>query len=507
MVNPSQSYFNKTNMKKLTNNIFKPTLLAIALLLGLVGCQEFSIDSQKEAPATIQIDALDEYTVLATSPSNIVFNISSNTPWTITCDQQWCKPSPLMSAASSLVAEITVVSEPNETNNDRTAKITIHSEESEETKVITITQVSKEKLVVIPFDEMVPTEGGDISFNIISNKPWEIIPSTQFLENIDKTSGQGNESGEKEKITITIPANAAARRSGEIKVKTLFEEFTFEINQDGVVIELEEPTESGTIDFNGTDTEQTVKIRSNKSWKVEIPEEFKQWIEAEKIGDDELKVSVKQSNRLTTRNGIVLLKTTDIIPGFEGVEFTVTQKPAFWFSASSENLVVDEATGNVKVLQKGNSIVSHFPFLTGQLSFEFESMNLSDGGRLVFNLWPNVGNTNFHVWLRSDRNSQFTCGGSGFAWEQKQFKLSNEEFNGIKKVDLFVEKDPANAGKLQIRLMINGEEMAVLTNKSNPYLEAPAQNPGQIINLGLFDAPAEDFFVVKSITHTPSTID
>lgn len=96
-------------MKKLYNNTLLQLILALCTF-SFVACQEFDIDSQPEGPLNIQIDALEAYTALATSPSNIVFNISSNTPWTIESNQQWCKPTPTMSAASSLVSEIVVLS-------------------------------------------------------------------------------------------------------------------------------------------------------------------------------------------------------------------------------------------------------------------------------------------------------------------------------------------------------------------------------------------------------------
>ena len=155
-------------MKKLYNN----TLLQLNLALctfSFVACQEFDIDSQPEGPLNIQIDALESYTALATSPSNIVFNISSNTPWTIESDQQWCKPTPSMSAASSLVSEIVVMLENNTGKQKRTARLTIKAEGIEGTKVVTIEQASKEDLVVIRPTDIVPTEGGVVSFNIISN--------------------------------------------------------------------------------------------------------------------------------------------------------------------------------------------------------------------------------------------------------------------------------------------------------------------------------------------------
>ena len=78
-------------MKKLYSNTLMQLILALCTF-SFVACQEFDIDSQPEGPLNIQIDALSLILLLAISPSNVVFNISSNTPWTIESDQQWCKP-------------------------------------------------------------------------------------------------------------------------------------------------------------------------------------------------------------------------------------------------------------------------------------------------------------------------------------------------------------------------------------------------------------------------------
>ncbi|MGL5262433.1 MAG: BACON domain-containing protein, partial [Bacteroides sp.] len=358
-------------MKKTINNTLKSLFTAAVILFAFTACQELNIDSQDPAPTSVLVDGLDEYTVLAGSPSNIIFNISANTPWTITSDQQWCTPTPAMSAASSLVAEITLVTEPNETISDRTATLSITSEELGLIKEIKVKQVSKEKLIVIPYDEMVSSEGGDISFTIASNKPWEIIPSTQFLENIDKSSGEGTLNADKEIITLTIPANTAARRSGTLTVKTAFEEYTFEIKQDGIVFELEDPSESGSIDFGGLETEKTVKIVSNADWKAEVNKEFQDWISVEKVADDELKIKLIQRNNIfKTREGAITLKTTKLIPGFEGVEFPIKQATPFVFNGSSEEIIINEDTGSAKVVKNGNAIWSDYAFTTGHISFE-----------------------------------------------------------------------------------------------------------------------------------------
>lgn len=485
-------------MKKLYKNTFMQWMLAVCVF-SFAACQEYGIDSQPEAPLNIQIDAMDTYSALATSPSNVVFSISSNTPWSITSDQQWCKPTPAMSASSSLVAEIVVALESNPTGQQRVAKLTVKAEGVAESRVITITQVSKEDLVVIPFDEMVPTEGGKISFNIVSNKPWKIIPATQFLENIDKATGTGNENGEKETISITIPANAAARRSGTITVKTDFQEYTFTISQDGVVIEQEEPSESGVISFASTELTKVIKIRSNKAWKVKVPKEYAEWMTAETISDSELKITLKESNRLVTRKGQVLLSTVEVIPGFEDIPFEIAQSPVFWFNKG--DFMIDEATDNVKGYQAGKSINSNYAFKKGHLTFEFESINLIGKSRLDFNMYPNVGSSNYHLYIQSNINCEFTCGGSGFSWEQATFPLTAEQIAAIRKIEFFVEDDPEHDDKLRIRVVIDGKEVANLKNKADCFVEDPANNPGQIVYIQFPTVEEGSHYIVKSITH------
>lgn len=489
-------------MKKLYTSTLMLLMFALCIL-NFSACQEFNIDSQPEGPLNIQIDAQDAYTALATSPSNIVFNISSNTPWTITSDQQWCKVTPAMSAASSLVSEIVVTLENNAGKQARTAKLTIEADGVEGTKVITIEQASKEDLVVIPYDEIVPTEGGDITFTIASNKAWEIIPSTAFISDIDKKSGSGNVNATEETITIKIPANTGARREGQITVKTTFTEKTFTITQNGVVIEQEEPSESGTIDFGWNVSEKTIKVRANKAWKVKVPKEYAEWISAEALNDSELKITLKPSNKVVTRKGSVLLSTVEVIPGFEGIPFEITQKPQFYFSGSDANRIIDEATGNVKMMSAvGNNINSNFAFRKGHLTVEFEEVNLTKESKLFFNMWPDAGNTNFNFTF--NESAMLGCGGSGFSWEQKTFALSAEQLKATRKIEFFVEDDPKNADMLRIRVAINGEDKAILENKSNCYVTDPSNNPGQKVYLQLTAAKEGEYYTIKSISYEPT---
>ena len=222
----------------------------------------------------------------------------------------------------------------------RTAKLTIKAEGVEGTKVVTIEQASKEDLVVIPYDQIVPTVGGTISFNIVSNKPFQIIPSTQFVEQISPASGDGNEDGNKIPITITIPENTGGVRTAEITVKTEFQEKSFTITQDGIIIEPKNEEEK-TNQLNGMGGEKNIEINSSVEWKVEVPAEFKEWLSAEADGNN-LTLKAGYNNLFITRVGHVLLYPKSNVPGFEGVPVEVRQPRNMWADGAED---IDPETG------------------------------------------------------------------------------------------------------------------------------------------------------------------
>lgn len=488
-------------MKKFFNHTLK---LFLALgTVALTACQEFDIDSQPEAPANIQVDALDSYTVMATSPSNVVFNISSNTPWTIESDQQWCTPSPSMSASSSLVSEVVVAMEDNVEKESRTATLTVRAEGVSGEKVITIMQASKENLLVIPYDGLVASEGETISFTLVSNKAWEIIPSSGFLGNIDRMSGEGSEDGRVETISIAVPANPGAKREGSITVKTAYQEYTFNIMQNGVIIELEETPGVTTLSMGSLADEKTYLIRSNKSWKVEVPEEYQDWLSAEKVGENELKVNVTVNNRLSVRKGQVLLTTVEMIDGFEGVLFDVEQTSPFSLNVSGYE--VDEATGNVKVMMtKGEMIRSAFKTYKGRTTIEFAELHMTaiyNWGINFTSTDASAGSANYKFHAESGNTYWYRCAG-GFGWVapiKKNFTF--EELNAIRKVDFVVEDDPNNAGKVQISIYINDELYGTQVGRTDIY----ANGAGTPILIEAGQNPAAgDYMVIKNITYTPN---
>lgn len=473
-------------MKKLYSNTLMQLIVALCTF-SFVACQEYSIDSQPEGPLNIQIDAQDSYTALATSPSNVVFSISSNTPWTIESDKQWCTVTPSMSASSSLVSEIVVSMENNDGKQSRTAKLTVKAEGISSTKVITIEQASKEDLVVIRPTDIVPTEGGTVTFNIISNKPWEIIPETQFLENIDKTSGTGNETGEKEMITITVPENTGAVRSATITVKTAFQQETFTVTQDGIIIEPKNEEEV-TNQLDGMGGEKTIEINASVEWKVEVPDEYKEWLSAEADGNN-LKLVTKYNNLFVVRTGHVLLYPKMNVPGFEGVPVEVTQPRNIWVDGAAESIDPETGYSTIQSTEKSR-FVTNFIFKKGRLVWTLDNVDIPSEDGVIdinFDTWwgsPAKGGGWIHAYLRPDfASSQSKLQLSApWIWSDDPFTIT--DINAIKTIELVVEEDVNNVGKASVVLLINGEEAVRYDNRNDIYLDDPDLNQGQKIYFG-----------------------
>ena len=111
--------------------------------------KEFSIDVEKnfkpnyEIPAdkkalvsTLKAEAKEAETVWLASDEDremcIRDSISSNTPWKIESNKNWCVPTPAMSSASSLIAEVSVIMEENPDEQERTAILTITADRIKE---------------------------------------------------------------------------------------------------------------------------------------------------------------------------------------------------------------------------------------------------------------------------------------------------------------------------------------------------------------------------------------
>ncbi len=227
-----------------------------------VACVEDNIDTQPEKELSIEIDAFETYNVQATSVQPILFNISSNTPWKIASDQEWCVPSPAMSSASSLVAEISVAIADNETKEPRTAVITVTADGIEKPTVITVNQDVVGVLNVRPADGLIPVSGGSVQFGVTSNKAWTATSDAMWLT-LDKTSGEGAQ--EEVIITATAAPNDVEFRTAKVTVEAEGQNpYSFTLSQDGAQFEVS-VTE---IKAAWNEGHVTVDVNANTEWEV-----------------------------------------------------------------------------------------------------------------------------------------------------------------------------------------------------------------------------------------------
>lgn len=487
-------------------NTYEGTLLHwtffILYILGSSACQDDAKFRSWDGVLRMDIDAMSTYTVLGTAPSDIVFNINSSTPWSIISgDKDWCKPSPAASTDGNTSIQVVVAFEPNEALISRSTTLIIKAEGVLKDKVISITQEAKELFEIRSDTEIVPIEGGTIEFGVTSNRPWVIRTSSMFLANMDKRTGEGNEKGEEEIVKITIPrSESIKRRTGVISVSTDLRERSFTVIQDGSYIEVEEQT---PISFSGNGEEKTIAVKSNVGWKAEVPEEYRNWITAEKINDKELRIRLEENTIFTGRTGAVDLIAEEEQLAELNTKVDVQQSSCFILSG---NCLLDGEDGNVKVSDKG-VVTSTFNIKKGHLIFEFKNINLTGTGTLMIGMASadgDNGSYRLNINPANVNSSGLWSGGTiGYGAYTKLAFSNHQEANAIRKLDFYIEESETSSDKIDIRLLIDGEERAILKNKNNIWNDAITYPKGMTMTIKLDKPLTGDYFVLKSISHEP----
>ncbi len=489
----------------------KKFLFAIAILLtqitcmvNLTSCQEFNIDSQNEFPAKIEIDAQAEYNVLANAPADIVFNISSNTPWRITSNQNWCIPSPAMSASSSLIEAITVHIENNETDVARTAILTIKADDIEEATTVTIIQDSKGALHVQPVDNTLPTAGGTATFTITSNKAWTVVSDNQWLT-FDKAEGTGT--GNAETITATASANAGARRTTVVTVSTGLDKKTFEVTQDGIVLQFAEVAEeAATFDGAGQTDAKVYTVVANVPWQ---PETEAEWIKLEKINEESFSVKVLNPNpKFAVRRGDITLKPANAsVSGLEVKPLTISQKVYF----NNDNLGTSTITVNdnssVTLASKDKNKCRLYTPGTHKLGtyvWTFSQVHFADPAFFDINFYNEQGGPRFELFLGTANPSFQNKLGAwpGDWWDDRSFDLSLDELNAMKTLKIEFIPDPSNSSNLKLTIWLNDKQLVSISKPD--FYANPATDFGNQIYFGFNGhcADAEvtiDSFEIKPI--------
>lgn len=261
---------NISHMKTLTR-IFAP----LAVLGALASCQMYKIDTQmtpEKAAASIRMEcsAVDVYTLSSTDPAAINFNVSANTPWTITLSSgaDWLNVSPASSAASALIADVTVTAQPNASLQDRSATLTLRGENISKTKIITIKQGRAGRLYVTPMVDDFSAAGGPLSFTIQTNLPWEVRSSEGWLT-FNRESGEPDPEGRTLTIIATAAPSSVVERMATVTVVAGDDEESFDVIQRGTftLTELSQAfaAEGGVQNFT-IKTDLPWEINADKDW-------------------------------------------------------------------------------------------------------------------------------------------------------------------------------------------------------------------------------------------------
>lgn len=464
-------------MKKiLINSILQ--LICVVCALNLSSCQELNIDSQADFPIKLETDAQPQYNVLATSPRTIVFNISSNTPWKITSDKEWCTPTPALSSTSSLISEVSLNIMDNPYEESRTATLTITGDAYEPETVITVVQDAKSKLTVQWIDEKMSSGESSASFKITSNKAWTAISSSMWLT-LDKEFGES--STEPVTVTATATANPGKERTAKVIISNGLEEQTYEVTQKGYILEFAElDVMENPFEFtgNGTGTgiqpqnQKTYKINANIDWKVSTEAS---WIELTKADDNTaFTATVESEYYFDTRTATISLEATDKTLGLEPIEISVSQKGGDVVYTEGSDYKIN-ADGHL-TLNTTNKVTSRFNLKGGKrklaiYEWKFSNVNFADTRAIDLNL---DGTPASHMWMGP--NTNFPTNSYKFQIGSKLYpliesKLTKDIINGMNTLRVEIVRKDGSSNNVVYRVLLNNEEVMEPVEMTNPYSE------------------------------------
>ena len=351
-------------------------------MFAFVGCQEYGIDSQPEAAANVQDDALETYVMAAESAASVVFNISANTPWRIerSADAQWLNVTPSMSATSSLVSEVTITADNNETFSPRSATLTITAGALEGwSKVITVNQLSKGDFLMTEWAEDIEAEGGVATYYIYTNKAWEYRAVTSYLEAEGDLSGEDADDIVTYELRINVPANTGMAREAHFMVRAADGDHEFTIHQIGMELRLADG-QNTTFESYAPGDELTFAVKANVPWTAAVDESCADWLEITNIDSEANTVTVITkgdiSQYIGKRTGIVNLTSTAGVSN----EIELYQPSAFIINWS------ENTTANNRYTDNGDQTITLYPgTLEGRGVYlaTVSSLKLSEGKKWV----------------------------------------------------------------------------------------------------------------------------
>ncbi|MBP3203302.1 MAG: BACON domain-containing protein [Bacteroidales bacterium] len=303
---------------------FVKIFASLTVILAAASCQQFEIDTQmtpEKAAASLRLvcDAVDSYTLPATNPGTVTFNVSANTPWTITRSSgaDWCTVTPSSSASSTLISDVVVSVEPNTLEEDRSATLTVKGENINKVYTITIKQARSGKLFITPVPKDFAACGGPLSFTILTNQDWEVRSNVSWLS-FNRESGIPDPEGRTITIIATAEPSDVMERTATVTVVAGDDEESFDVAQTGT-FELTELSDS----FAAEGGEQVLKLRTDLPWTISADKNWLSFDQEEGTGDGSA-IAIKAT--ASANEGAMRSATVTVKAGGTTKEFEVGQK-------------------------------------------------------------------------------------------------------------------------------------------------------------------------------------
>jgi hypothetical protein len=295
-------------------------------------------NNQPELTTSLKVNKND--LSFSASGGNDSFTITSNTSWTVSCDQSWCTLSP---TSGSNNGTITVKTEENKSTTSRSANITIKYGDKSET--VMVRQAAAEAFLTVSPTSLSFTEsGGSENISITSNTNWT-VSSNQTWCTVSPTSGSNNGT-----VTIKVDENKnTTERSAIITVKYGDKSITIPVTQTGTDVQLTvSPT---SLSFTENGGSENISITSNTSWIVSSNQSWCTVSPTSGSNNGTVTIRVDENKNTTTRSAIITIKYGD-----KSITISVSQKAApVLLTVSPTSLSFKESGGSEKISITSNT--------------------------------------------------------------------------------------------------------------------------------------------------------
>lgn len=378
---------------------FLISAIALAAALLTVSCQK---EQEQKPEKKLECTAQESYTVAATAAKSVSFDITANTPWTITSSDGWCKVTPSSSEESSLAETIVVKFDDNTGTASREATLTINGEGIEKPTLVKFIQAVPGKITVTPFTETFAKEGGKQTFTIVSNKPWAVTATPSDWLTFEPASGEASD----QPVTVTATARYTDGKGHTATVTVTSEDASesFEASIEGLVFEVEE-LEEGERVFEYKGGAKEIKVNANIDWNVAVSDEY---FTASKT-ESGVKVEAPMSKWFGKKTFTVTVTPVTTIEGVDPVSIEMAIAPASYIDNNDKSAykINEDGSLTLTLAEKGQAFMKTFDeYKYGNFVWEFSDVSLTEGYFCVNN-W----NGPFYLMLRYGHNAALLASG------------------------------------------------------------------------------------------------